>query len=776
MTDDSLTGPQLLRRTLVTTSLAKICGDASVEGRLWDAIALPSGEARVYLGADAQAALVPSDDAAPTCRVVSCAPLISAPLGADGQIELPLLNGPARITPTPDEGGLLAGRDVLLGHCNHETPAVLRDWLVWHVQHHRVTGALILDRSAPGDADRRAGELAALLAESAAEPDLTDALAKLRILFVDADIPLGAPDQGAESHPFHAADAPGKDRMDRPDPDPWRAPLAHPLILDLLRHRYLSRAHGIANLEPCDLLPRPQPGEGTVFDAARLAPAGILPLQGERIYPWSLRKGQEAAFSDHICRRFDATGRIRRWCIAPVRLPQGAICIMTRILGTRSAAPARPFWRFMALRHGGDDPSKVGQIVPKTSLVEDPELLALSEDLGGSPMRQPTDDAPAAVVAAPDPQNAEVAIVTTMKNEGPFILEWLAYHRAIGVNRFLVYTNDCSDGTDAFLRLLDRKGYVTWRDNPYRDSGMKPQHAALNAANSEPIIQGADWAICMDVDEYIAIHTGDGTLPALFEAVPDANVISITWRLFGNNDIDAYRDGFITQSFTRASREFSPRPHQAWGFKTLYRNNGLFKKLGVHRPKGLIPQAISRVNWVNGSGQEMPQDQWRNAWRSHTGTYGYDLVALNHYAVRSAESFLVKRDRGRVNHVDRDQGMAYWFRMNHNVVEDTRMQRMLPLLQAEYDRLLSDPEIAAMHESCVAAHRAKIAELKTDPAQQAFHAALTSQRTRRLSRLHGHFGANVYLAGPEAIPDDVVAREPEEDFFFTVEYDGEAQH
>ena len=31
-------------------------------------------------------------------------------------------------------------------------------------------------------------------------------------------------------------------------------------------------------------------------------------------------------------------------------------------------------------------------------------------------------------------------IVTTMKNEGPFILEWLAYHRAIGVDDFLINT------------------------------------------------------------------------------------------------------------------------------------------------------------------------------------------------------------------------------------------------------------------------------------------------------------------------------------------------
>ena len=80
------------------------------------------------------------------------------------------------------------------------------------------------------------------------------------------------------------------------------------------------------------------------------------------------------------------------------------------------------------------------------------------------------------------------------------------------------------------------------------------------------------------------------------------------------------------------------KPHQAWGFKTLYRNIGLFKKLGVHRPKGLNPQLWTHINWVNGSGQPLPKDMYRNAWRSTTSTIGYDLVQLNHYAVRSAES------------------------------------------------------------------------------------------------------------------------------------------
>ncbi len=91
---------------------------------------------------------------------------------------------------------------------------------------------------------------------------------------------------------------------------------------------------------------------------------------------------------------------------------------------------------------------------------------------------------------------------------------------------------------------------------------------------------------------------------------------------------------------------------------------------------------------------------YRNAWRSTAETYGYDLVALNHYAVRSAESFLVKRDRGRVNHVDRDQGLAYWFRMNNNAEEDLSIQADAACrCEAELAALMADPEIAAMHDA-----------------------------------------------------------------------------
>lgn len=704
-------------------------------------------------------------------RLFVDAAVINVTRDAAGMVPVPVAGCTTSVSVAKDESQLFADREVLVGHCNGETPDILRDWLVWHRRHHVMTGALIVDRGEAAAVAQRAEHLQQLLQQ---DPDIAALLAGVRIVIVSFDRPLGDGPKGHEGHLMNAPDAPGKDRMAAPDPDPWHAPLAYRPLFDLLRHKFLSRARAVASIEVIDLI---APTTPTIFAQVSQSQTGQLTLKGRQVYPWGLRNDAAPGFADHVCHRFDETEQQTRWCVAPALLPDQAIWMPMRILGSHGTDGVVPFHRFMALRHGRESGANIGQIVPKTSLVEDDTLIARALAAGADPLR-PVAELPseARVDDKGEPLGNRVVVVTTMKNEGPFILEWIAYHRAIGVSDFLIYTNDCTDGTDDLLQLLDRKGLCQWRDNPYRDADMKPQHAALEAANAEPLVKAADWAICMDVDEYIAIHIGDRTLSALFDAIGDANMISLTWRLFGNADIDAFEDRFITQSFTRCANPFANKPHQAWGFKTLYRNIGLFRKLGVHRPKGLLPMAVDRIRWVNGSGQPMPKKEWRTAWRSHSGTYGYDLVSLNHYAVRSAESFLVKRDRGRVNHVDRDQGLAYWFRMNHNVVENHEMATMLPLLQAEYQKLLADPEIKAAHTACVAAHKAKIAELKTQAKYHEFHAELTSARMQKLSRLHGHFGSNVYLAGPQVIPDDIVDKAPDSTFFFTVDKVDEANH
>ncbi len=719
--------------------------------RLIEAVETPDGRLRLFTAAGTGAAAFAAEGA-PGCRQVVEIREIggAAMLVADGTGPVALADGGRLVPPPcPAEPDLFAGLNTILAFRIGETAAQLAEGLRWHAAEHGADAALIVNRLPEAPAD-----LPARLEAALQGCDLT-------VVLLDCPQPLGKPGMGALSHPFLAPDAPGKELMGPPPEDRLRGPLGEPALWEAMKWRFLSAARAVLALDATDLLCPRAEGAPRAFDLCVQADQGTVLLVGRRIYPWRLRAGAEARFGDHICHPFDLRRGIARWGVAPEKAGLENTWRQVRISYRRPGpTDVVAFWRAMAIQLPG---RATGELVPKSSLIEDPALLALAARLDHRPVRPPVSSLRAPAAAEP-----RTAIVTTMKNEGPFILEWLAWHRMIGVEDFLIYTNDCTDGTDRMLDLLQDRGLVQHRENPFREMGLRPQHAALQAAESEPLIQQADWLICMDVDEFITVHLGQGTLADLYAAMGDANLISLTWRLFGNAGVHHYQDRCVTEQFTRCAPEHAPKPHQAWGFKTLFRNLGLYKKLGVHRPKGLKPDLWDRVRWLNGSGQPMPKEMFRTGWRSNAATVGYDWVTLNHYAVRSAESFLVKRDRGRVNHVERDQGLSYWFRMNHNIDEDRRAQRMQPRLRVEMDRLLADPAIGAAHEAAVAAHRARIAELRATPEPEAFFRDLTGPRMEKLCRMQPHFGSAVFMAGPDTIPDDLLDRDIPGDFFFTL--------
>ena len=311
-------------------------------------------------------------------------------------------------------------------------------------------------------------------------------------------------------------------------------------------------------------------------------------------------------------------------------------------------------------------------------------------------------------------------IVACMKNEAPYILEWIAYHRAIGVDGFLIYTNGCEDGTDDILGRLAALGLVEHRLNDDW-KGKSPQQHALNRAMREPLVRNADWIIHIDVDEFINVRIGDGTLDAFLAAVPEATNVAMTWRLFGHGGVHAFEDRPVIGQFSRCAPRHCPKPHTAWGFKTMTRNIGVYDKLSCHRPNKPDPAGLGRLCWVNGSGRAMDPGIARRGWRSTRATVGYDLLQLNHYALRSAESFLVKRQRGRALHVDRSIGLGYWIRMDWNDVTDLTIQRNMPRLKAETARLMADPALARAHAAGVAWHRGRAAILRAEPEFEALY-------------------------------------------------------
>ncbi|OUS04179.1 hypothetical protein A9Q96_14550 [Rhodobacterales bacterium 52_120_T64] len=616
--------------------------------------------------------------------------------------------------------------------CNPD-PLDVADWLKFNLANAGADAALLIRRLAPGDRVRETSEF-------------RKALQRIETLktfvLLDYDIPLGKPDHPAESDRMLAPEAPGKALLERPKNDIWRAPLGQFGVYAAARFRFLSEARAVLHCSISDMV---KSEADSLFDLAKTGPSYVK-VRSRYAYPWKIPNKDMPRIADHSCVRFDSDMGASIWCADP------KMAGFWRPFRASSKPPQRldvelEIWRCMAIRHKH---LKLSELVPKSSLVVVPSLVtALEKALGTRAFLPPTVDTKTDAL-----KNERVLIVTTMKDEGPFILEWLAYHRSIGVTDFLVYTNDCSDGTDQMFDLLQAKGHVEHRQNPYREVGLQPQHAAYHDASESTVAAAADWVICMDVDEYINVHVGDGTLHDLFAAVGDANIISLTWRLFGNAGIVDFKDKFITEQFFLSAPKYIRKPHQAWGFKTMFRTLGHYKKYGVHRPKGLRPEMLDQVKWVNGSGRQVPAKMLRTGWRSSAGNWGYGLATLNHYSLRSAESYLVKRFRGRVNHVDRDQGLTYWFRMNNNATEDRSILNKIPLAKLEFDKLMADPEIRAMHERCVGAHKDRVSSLLESPDYKALFDEVTGKRLNVLAQMNHHFGSQVFADGPDSIPAD----------------------
>ena len=301
-------------------------------------------------------------------------------------------------------------------------------------------------------------------------------------------------------------------------------------------------------------------------------------------------------------------------------------------------------------------------------------------------------------------------IITAMKNEAPYILEWVAYHRLIGFDEFLVYSNDCEDGTDAILDVLAERGWLFHeRNQNYSKKGV--QWTALDLAGKHKRTKSAEWILFSDVDEFVNVKTGAGHIDDLFAAAPHADAYALTWRLFGNSGKVSISELPVLQEFTRAAPFPCHAPWTASQFKTLFRNDGAYQKLGVHRPKKPDRDRRDGFRWVNGSGQPLPASFKDQAVVTYGPLAGMDLACLNHYSVKSALAYLTKSTRGLPNRSEKEIDLEYWADRNFNSVEETSIQRHLPALNEMLSELCADETLNRLQKQGLQWHRQRAAKV-----------------------------------------------------------------
>ncbi|MFV0293531.1 MAG: glycosyltransferase family 2 protein [Paracoccus sp. (in: a-proteobacteria)] len=315
-------------------------------------------------------------------------------------------------------------------------------------------------------------------------------------------------------------------------------------------------------------------------------------------------------------------------------------------------------------------------------------------------------------------------MVAIMRNEAPYILEWVAHHRAVGFTDFLIFTNDCTDGTDRILDRLMDLNLVIHCPNPKSAFPHKLkvwQVSALRYASTFSRFRQSDWVATIDADEFIEIRTGDGTLSALTEATGLFDVFSFPVVGYCSDGNPSIGNGEVQSRFRRPRSDL--RPDGSWSpqgmaVKSLQRPGIEGAHFRNHRPK--IDRFSKRqLTWLDGSGMALPPeftDHKVNAW---TFTAPPGLAHVNHHSLRARNSFALKALRGdavtesRLGVGTQEQirnALGYWKVRNQSQLPE-RTVRSMPQAQKTLADFHADPILNELHEAACSYHETSFARL-----------------------------------------------------------------
>jgi hypothetical protein len=295
------------------------------------------------------------------------------------------------------------------------------------------------------------------------------------------------------------------------------------------------------------------------------------------------------------------------------------------------------------------------------------------------------------------PRESPPALMSCMRNEGIHILEWLAYHRVIGFGQIVICSNDCDDGSDDLLDLLARHGRIDHLPNPL-SPGEPPQRKGIDRALAHLADSPADWLAHLDSDEFLNVAPGAGPVRDLIARAGDAHVIALPWRLFGDNG-HATWPGETLRAFTAC--EPAPDPATV-KFKSLFRHRA-FASASDHMPttpRIETPLAVNTLGEPLSSAPLFGQPVAR--YRPIDAALRGGTV-VNHYAIRSTDSFRMKQARGRGMGPASDKyrlNSAWHRRANRNETQDRSILRRWPAVEAELASLRALPGVAAAEAAC----------------------------------------------------------------------------
>lgn len=260
-----------------------------------------------------------------------------------------------------------------------------------------------------------------------------------------------------------------------------------------------------------------------------------------------------------------------------------------------------------------------------------------------------------------------LAIVVVAKNEGPYIKEWIEYHKIVGVDRIYFYDNESDDNTKEILEPYIKDGTVVYHFLPNHPITKRRQQIE---AYNDAIFKYRDrvkWMAIIDADEFI-VPVEKNSIPEFLADYDQYIGIVVNWVCFDSNGHDKKpmeHGGLLTANYTRVRKDH---------------NKGLDRIVkSIVNPKMVVSctSAHDCIYYLSQSAVTENLERFRG---QSTRVHSSNKIRINHYSVKSREEYVNKIKRN-----GKGSENAYKFteeKLNFpdETTEDLVIQKYLPRL------------------------------------------------------------------------------------------------
>ena len=237
-----------------------------------------------------------------------------------------------------------------------------------------------------------------------------------------------------------------------------------------------------------------------------------------------------------------------------------------------------------------------------------------------------------------------LSLCAIVKNEAPYITEWIKYHFHLGVEHFYIYENESVDATLSILKKLSRQYPITLN----LIKGSIAQAKAYKSCIKDHALESR-WIAFIDVDEFIVCIKDIKVFLKDYENYPG---VVAHWYLFGSNGWTNFESKPVVERFTKRQREVNPH------IKSIVDPRRTIESYTPHAfiyTEGLaVDEHFERIK----EGNPIPEDG------------SCDLIQINHYATKSLEECNFRRSQPRADTGTTRNPTEFFATHDRNDVED----------------------------------------------------------------------------------------------------------